>query len=828
VSTENYEREQVTFRTGVSGEMLRRAMEDAHPTPRTRVTSGTVLSGSSSRSVQPQLWDQDSFGQTPKEQNRHARDGEHPTSANSGRAVAVDEAAYGSDVIRVTPWHQTLIERFFTAPQPKDPLKSNGRLYFVLGCFLLAFGLVVVRLFKVQVVDHNQFSQAAANQYKMQVPIPARRGVIRDRNGAILATNAFIFKFAVDPKSIQDRKHLAELFANTFHQPVQHYLAIMSDTAKRYIVVEKEVPQEVAAALDSVKDHGLIRETESLRQYAYQTRASHILGFTGHDDRGLAGIELLENKELSGVSGFQIMERDGHRTLRPDVDYETVAPKDGEDVTLTIDESIQAAAESALKSGVDKAKAEAGIVIVMKPKTGEILALANSPDFDPNNFGKATNDDLRDRAITDAFEPGSIIKVITAAAALEDGAMKPNDPVYAEGGRWVSDGATFIDTHEYGMLTFRSALEKSSNISFAKISDKLDKRRFYKHVRDFGLGVYSGIDLPGEIKGYVRKPSKWGVNSKRYMAFGYELTATPMQMANAYSTIANMGVMMKPYVVEKRTTADGKEIDSRPQEIRRVVSEQTCRTLIDMMQGVVDSGTATTAKIKGLRIAGKTGTAQSLVDGHYSKDHYTSSFAGFFPAENPEYMILVMLRSPHNGYYGGAVSAPIWREIAMHILESNGKLPPEARSAVPATTPMVDEGATIVIDGTVLNPHEAQSSREMPEVRGLTGEAGRSLLASQGFFVIGATNADGIIERAEKRGGDSVLLRIRPRTAGIAEAEKVSVPDFVRLPMARAMKFGAMNSVRTKLVGQGNVARQFPEAGASVDKNGIVTLFGDE
>ena len=173
VSTENYEREQVTFRTGVSGEMLRRAMEDAHPTPRTRVTSGTVLSGSSSRSVQPQLWDQDSFGQTPKEQNRHARDGEHPTSANSGRAVAVDEAAYGSDVIRVTPWHQTLIERFFTAPQPKDPLKSNGRLYFVLGCFLLAFGLVVVRLFKVQVVDHNQFSQAAANQYKMQVPIPA-------------------------------------------------------------------------------------------------------------------------------------------------------------------------------------------------------------------------------------------------------------------------------------------------------------------------------------------------------------------------------------------------------------------------------------------------------------------------------------------------------------------------------------------------------------------------------------------------------------------------------------------------------------------------------
>ncbi len=748
---------------------------------------------------------------------------------SAAKRMAQSSAPRSSEIdpVEVVPWHQQALERFFAPPKPKDPLTQNGRLYFVLLVFMCALFAVVGKLFKVQVVDHNQFSNLAQSQYKMQEPIAARRGVIRDRNGVILATNAYVVKFAVDPAAIQNKEKLAELFSQTFHKPVKSYLALFADTARHYVVIEKEVPQEVAATLDSVNDHGLLREKDGRRQYAFEARAAHILGFTGRDSHGLAGVELLANRDLSGQAGFQIMERDGRGTKRPDVDYETVAPKDGSDISLTIDENIQAFAESALKSGVDKAKAEAGIAIVIRPKTGEILALANAPDFDPNQFGKATNDELRDRAITDAFEPGSIIKIITAAAALEDGVLKPDDQIYAEGGRWTNDGATFIDTHEYGYLTFRAALEKSSNICFAKISDKLDRKRFFKYLRDFGLGVISGIDLPGEIKGYVRKPDKWGTNSKRYMAFGYELTATALQMANAYSTIANMGVMMKPYVIGRRTAADGTVTETHPQEVRRVVSEQTARTLISMMRGVIDSGTATQAKIKGIAIAGKTGTAQQLVQGHYSKEHYTSSFAGFFPAENPEYMILVILRSPHNGYYGGTVSAPIWREIAVHLLEMDGKLPIEARVTAPDAKPLIDEGAPIVIDGTVLDPHEADGIREMPEVRGLTTESARSLLASQGFRASMKT-PDGIVERAERTSGDSVRLVLQPRTNDNTAPAKVRVPDFVKLPMSRAMKFGALSNLHTKLVGQGVVKRQFPESGTSVDKNSVVTLFGDE
>ena len=812
--------------------MLRRAMHDARiEASRENGQPNTSRPTESARRIpQEELWPRDQSRTDSSRRMESTNYGSAPAAQATKRSEESKRPAepqrepekQSRPTREIVPWHHELLERFFAAPPPKDPLTQNGRLYFVLLVFLCAFLAVVGKLFKVQVLDHNALAKAAQSQYRMQETIPAARGVIRDRNGVILATNAFVIKFAVDPKSIQDRPKLAALFAETFHKPVQSYLAMFRDTSRQYIVVEKDVPQEVAQKLDSVKDRGLLREAEPRRQYAFESRASHVIGFAGRDDRGLAGIELLANRELSGQNGYQIMERDGRGIKRPDVDYESLAPKNGEDITLTIDESIQSFTESALKAGVAKANAEAGLVIVMRPKTGEILALANAPDFDPNHFGKATNDDLRDRAITDAFEPGSIIKVITAAAALEDGVMKPDDKIYAEGGRWKSDGATFIDTHEYGELTFRGALEKSSNISFAKISDKLDRRRFFKYLRDFGLGGVTGIDLPGEIKGYVRKPDRWGTNSKRYMAFGYELTATAIQMASAYSTIANMGIVMKPYVIMKRTAPDGTAQETHPQEIRRVVSEATCRTLIGMMRGVVDSGTATTAKIKGIAIAGKTGTAQQLVAGHYSKEHYTSSFAGFFPAENPEYMILVILRSPHNGYYGGAVSAPIWREIAMHLLESEGKLPPEARTAQPETTPRVDEGAPIIIDGTVLAQRERQETRELPEVRGMTAEAGRSLLASQGFIVVGAHQngvQQGMIEKLERAGGDSVRLQIDTHLSDGAEPVKVNVPDFVKLPMARAMQFGALNGVRTKLVGQGTIKRQFPEPGISVDQS---------
>ncbi|MDP4200356.1 MAG: penicillin-binding transpeptidase domain-containing protein [Bacteroidota bacterium] len=735
------------------------------------------------------------------------------------------------DLAKLDEPETPLIKRLLATPKPANALTSNGRLYVVLACFMLALFLVIGKLFKLQVLDHDAFSREAAEQYKTVAAIPARRGVIRDRHGMILATNAFVVKYAVDPKSIQHKEQLAALFAEVFGRPAKAYLAAFNDTSRRYIVVEKEVPLEVAARLDSVKDRGLIRMLDSRRNYAFGDRASHVIGFASKDGRGLAGIELLANRDLAGHVGTQIMQKDGHGALRPDVDYDQTPAKDGEDLTLTIDEGIQSATESALKAGVEKAGAEAGIAIVMRPSTGEILALANVPDFDPNHFGNATNDMLRNRAITDAYEPGSTIKVLVASAALEDGAWKPDDKIDAEHGHWAPEkGVRITDTHEYGILTFRQALEKSSNISFAKISDKLDRRRFYKYLRDFGIGNYTGIDLPGEVKGVLHTPASWQANSKRYMAFGYELTATPIQMAVAYATVANYGLMMKPYIIAKRDGPSG-SIATQPQEIRRVVSEATCRTLIGLMEGVVDSGTATLAQIKGVRIAGKTGTAQQLVDGHWSKQHYTSSFTGFFPAQKPEYLISVILRSPHNGYYGGTVSGPIFREIAMQIMDMNGTLPAEARTQTRQEKPVVEEGV-VDIDGTLLATRS--ESRQMPNVLGLSVDQGRSLLASQGFVVLGTSSRDaqdGIIDNVEKCGGDTVrfqIVRPNPRQ----EDRAIVVPTLVGLPMTRAIKYASAKGLRVHANGLGTVLRQEPGPGAllTLEASGspTVTLFGDE
>lgn len=771
----------------------------------------------------PVLAEQESF-------LRPSANGNVRVAASQSRAIAdepivpVEESA--PPIVKKPP----LWRRFIKTAPPRDAMTSNGRLYTALAMVLLAFMLVVGKLFKIQLLDHDAFSRAAAEQYKTESSITARRGLIRDRRGIILATNAFVVKYAVDPVAIQHKEQLAALFADVFGKPAKNYLAMFNDTSRRYIVVEREVPLEVAARLDTVKDHGLIRLMDSRRNYAFSERASHVLGFASKDGRGLGGIELVANHDLAGRSGMQIMQRDGHGALRPDVDYEKTPAIDGEDLTLTIDESIQSITEAALKAGVEKAAAEAGIAIVMRPSTGEILALANVPDFDPNRFWTATNDMLRNRAITDAYEPGSTIKVLTAAAALEDGVWKPDEKIDAEHGHWMPEkGVKITDTHPYGILTFRQALEKSSNISFAKISDRLDRRRFYKYLRDFGIGNYTGIDLPGEVKGVLHTPNQWQANSKRYMAFGYELTATPIQMATAYATVANGGLMMKPYIVARRDGPQG-SIVTQPQEIRRVISEATCRTLTSIMEGVVDSGTATLAQIKGLRIAGKTGTAQQLVDGHWSKEHYTSSFTGFFPAQKPEYLISVILRSPHNGYYGGTVSGPIFREIAMRVLDMNGELPAEARTQMKQDHPLVDEGV-VDIDGTLLTTRSEQ--RAMPDVLGLPVDQGRSLLASQGFTVVGvAPNATGVIDKIQKCSGDTVRFAvIHDPTPGTARGP-VATPSLVGLPMARAIKYASAKGLHVKASGSGAVIRQLPAAGALVSSENsgspTVTLFGEE
>lgn len=325
------------------------------------------------------------------------------------------------------------------------------------------------------------------------------------------------------------------------------------------------------------------------------------------------------------------MKRDAVGNLYPTVEMSDKHIVKGDNVALTLDIELQRIAEYELAEGIMESHAEGGTVIAIHPATGEVLAMASYPTFDPNHNNNILPEAMRLQGITDIYEPGSTFKLITACALIEEGILKPDSKVNGMGGSYRIGNYEIKDSHPMYKMSFSEALEQSSNIVFAKNSDNLSSDKFYKYARDFGFGIFLGIDLPGEVSGILKKPSAFDASTKRFMAYGYELGATALQVVNAYATVANRGIMMRPYVIKSIIDNDGGTIMyNKPQRIRSVISNKTSMIVKDMLCGVVDRGTGQEAKIDGIRIAGKTGTAQQLIDGKYSKQAYTASFAGFF------------------------------------------------------------------------------------------------------------------------------------------------------------------------------------------------------
>ncbi len=361
------------------------------------------------------------------------------------------------------------------------------------------------------------------------------------------------------------------------------------------------------------------------------------------------------------------MYRDAMGRLQPSAELPDIEPSHGKSITLTIDIDLQKIVAHELKSAVEAHKANSGSVVALDPRTGEVMAIASYPDYDPNNFSMKNIPDgaIRNRIITDPFEPGSTFKLITAAAALEENLVSPDEIVDGMGGSVTYKGYTIHDVHGMGRVTFREAFAQSSNVVFSVLGSKIPTDKFYKYARDFGFGIVSGIDLPGESSGRLLKPDRLTSLAKRYMGHGYGISVTTLQLAAAYASIANGGVKMSPYVVKSVMDDKGNALkEYGPEKVRRVVSEKTARILTQLLTEVVEKGTGDNAKIAGMAIAGKTGTAQQLVNGSYNNDKYTSSFVGFFPADNPKLVIAVIIDNPKTGvYYGGAVSAPVFHDI---------------------------------------------------------------------------------------------------------------------------------------------------------------------
>lgn len=541
------------------------------------------------------------------------------------------------------------------------------------------FILLGLKLFSIQIVKHDYYAEIAEKQQNKSQKLKAERGSIIDRNGELLAITKNDISLYVDKRMLNKNEtdSLTSFIASVFNKPRKYYQNLI-DKGRNNVLLEKKVSRERLLKIDDFYIDGFIVQEDFSRVYPYGSLSSHVLGYVDNECNGVYGIEKQYDKYLRGKDGIKFIENDVLGRTISVKENDSRKPVAGNNIILTINKTYQTILEKELIAGIHKFHGDSATGIIMNPKTGEILAMATMPDFDPANHGKFQLSEKRNRAITDPYEPGSIIKPIIMSMLIEEKLIKEDEIINTENGDFRYRTTHIRDTHPHAYLTVRGVLEESSNIGMAKLSDRLEENTFYKYLRDFGFGNITSVDLPGESNGFLKKPKNYSKISKPFMSFGYELSATPVQLISAFSSIINGGNLMKPFIVDKITSPDGTVLYSnKPEKIRSVISSSTSDKIIDFMIGVVEEGTATNAKLNNVLVGGKTGTAQMLIEGSYSKKEYNSSFIGFFPAEDPSIIILIKVSSPDIGRYGGQVSAPVFKRIAESIIDADLQIIPD-------------------------------------------------------------------------------------------------------------------------------------------------------
>jgi cell division protein FtsI (penicillin-binding protein 3) len=558
------------------------------------------------------------------------------------------------------------------APAKRSRLR---RRVIVLFCSLAAALTVICgRLFSLQVYQYADLVEAAKRQSSDRVSSVSRRGTIYDRNGRDLAISIGASSIAARPSQVVDPKRAAAALSAALSLPVEKILERLQ-TEKPFVWIKRSVSTEEAQAVTRLNLKGIESETESKRFYPKQQQAAHLLGFVGTEDRGLEGLELQYDAYLAGKRKWLAQQQDARR--RP-IFREEAGEAQGSDLHLTIDEVIQYITERELEAAVTKSGALSGSAIVMDPFSGEILALANYPTFDPNAYTEASAFARRNRAVADYYAPGSAFKAIVGAGALEEKLVRPEDQFDGEGGAITVGGVTIRDHERFGIITFSEVLAHSSNVGAIKVGMRLGKSLYYNYISGFGFGNLTKIDLPGETPGLVRRPKEWSALSLASLSIGMEISVSPLQMLVAMSAIANGGILVRPYVAKSIVAADGKVIiENAPMQVRRVISEATSRTLATVLKGVVTEGTGKEAAVEGFDVAGKTGTSQKLdpATGRYSRHKVVASFVGFVPVEQPRLAIIVTIDDPSTLRWGGSIAAPTFREIARDSLKHLGITP---------------------------------------------------------------------------------------------------------------------------------------------------------
>ncbi|MBW2505356.1 MAG: transpeptidase family protein [Deltaproteobacteria bacterium] len=600
------------------------------------------------------------------------------------------------------------------------------RIRLMAGLFIVAFLLIGLRAFELQVMQEQEWDERAERQHQKTIPLTPQRGTIFDCNGEELAVSVDVDSIYAEPRRIADKTLASERLSkalNTSSKSLQAKFARNSN----FVWLKRQVNPRQSEQVRSLDLEGIGSIKEHRRFYPNSSLAAHLVGFTGLDPKGLEGIELAYDKVILGRGGYLVMERDalGRGMVSGDPHVEGATP--GHDLYLTVDKNLQYIAERELTKGIKEAQAKSGTVIAIEPSTGRVLAMASYPEYNPNAINRHKPNDWRNRAICDTFEPGSTFKIFLMAAALNEAVLSTDQLFYCENGSYRVGGKIVHDHKPYKYLTPAQIIKYSSNIGSAKIGKLLERETYYKYISDFGFGRKTGIDLPGETIGLVRTPDKWFEIDLAAISFGQGISVTPLQLASATAAIANEGYLMEPFVVERVIDGHGHAVlKKQPKVIRKVISRDVAHLITRMMERTTEEGgTATNAKVPGYRVAGKTGTAQKVdpITGSYSSDKRVASFVGFAPVESPRIVVLVVVDEPQKGIYGGLTAAPIFSNIvsqAMQYLKVAPNQPLPKNEALPPlrqTTVKVSEPISYPqnFDG-----EESKAGPRMPNFHGLS------------------------------------------------------------------------------------------------------------
>jgi cell division protein FtsI (penicillin-binding protein 3) len=599
---------------------------------------------------------------------------------------------------------------------------------------------IEARLVYLQVYEHSAMQALANRQQLRTMRLPPRRGEIFDRNGRLLAYSVDADTIAADPSEVQDPAEVARAVCGAIRTCTPDLERGMTERLRRrdrqFAYLARWISPPDAARVRALELEGLIMLRETKRYYPKRDLAAHVLGFVGAENSGLAGLESRFDSRIRGQEGRLLVQADARQ--RAMAVREQQLPTAGDALELTIDQYLQHIAERELRAAVEATNAVGGTIIVMEPHTGDVLALANWPTYNPNAFGGADADTRRNRAVQEIYEPGSTFKIVTASAALEEGVLGPDDPIDCAPGYITFPGRKPIrDVNRYGVLSFTDVIVKSSNVGAIKAGLQLGPERMVRYMTRFGFGQRLAPDFRGESPGIVWRPQSLDASALASVSMGYQVSVTPLQMAAAVSAIANGGTLFEPRVV-RAFIHDGRREEAAPKAIRRAITPETAATVTMMMEEVVVRGTARAARIPGFTVAGKTGTAARLVNGGYSKTDYNASFVGFVPSRHPALAIVVVIDTPRRGpgthYYGGVAAAPVFQRVAAASLRHLG-VAPNLNAAPPilvARNPFDDDElaprpahAPAVIESVA----DLVEPGVMPDLRGLSArEAVRELM----------------------------------------------------------------------------------------------------